>query len=604
MALELKNLQTEATFEIEREATVGREGGGAQISVPDLAVSKKHARFFTDGTTWFVEDLGSMNGTSVNGRRLEAPEALTVGAVVALSKHKLEVLSLGRRAAPRPAATPEPSRQQPVPGQSEQRRRPARETNRSEQAYAADDIAPPMSQDSRLNMRNGRSEPQPEPQDQSSMEPRYSSAPSDVSPGQAIGAAIGYYAATMPLLALNPPGTVRKSIDDQRVEPMEKMSLGLFFLPAYVASGLLTAVAGAVASLVAGGGLPIVSMILTPVIMAVVAIVGGFLFHPILNWVIDKLGGQSDERSRTNYGAIGAAAVALVMVPSALSTLFMAIVGKLSASFAPISLLMIIPVLVAVVAQALVGFVGWKWMQYFQVAKWFQTLMLVLAILGAVGALAGGVSTIKAAFAGMSGGGGAAGLPSGVSGDAAAALAAAQKQAEEAAIKAGLDPAAAKAQVEAAQKAIEAAAKAGGDVKAGVVAGVGAGVATPTTDKPSDKPADVKPTTPTTPDKPSTPADEPVQGKGAYGDWLNKRRAVERALEEDPTVLAKSRELNEAYKEFSKLVAEARDEVEEKVLDKKTSRGEMKIYLDKAVAAKEFEKTQAVVNKLYKLLKL
>jgi hypothetical protein len=52
------------------EITVGR-GGGCSIVLPeDQFVSTVHARVFRRGDDVFVEDLGSRNGTYVNGERI------------------------------------------------------------------------------------------------------------------------------------------------------------------------------------------------------------------------------------------------------------------------------------------------------------------------------------------------------------------------------------------------------------------------------------------------------------------------------------------------------------------------------------------------------
>ncbi len=52
-------------FELDAETTIGR-GDGCRISVDDTHVSKIHARVFSQDGRWFVEDLGSTNGTLVN----------------------------------------------------------------------------------------------------------------------------------------------------------------------------------------------------------------------------------------------------------------------------------------------------------------------------------------------------------------------------------------------------------------------------------------------------------------------------------------------------------------------------------------------------------
>ena len=48
--------------------TVGRDAG-ADFVLEDTSVFRKHFRVVLDGSAYFVEDLGSTNGTLVNGRK-------------------------------------------------------------------------------------------------------------------------------------------------------------------------------------------------------------------------------------------------------------------------------------------------------------------------------------------------------------------------------------------------------------------------------------------------------------------------------------------------------------------------------------------------------
>lgn len=68
-----------ATFAIGEELTIGR-AGTCTIGMPDdTFVSQLHARVFRDAGSTMIEDLGSTNGTYVNGKRVAAAEVLTRG---------------------------------------------------------------------------------------------------------------------------------------------------------------------------------------------------------------------------------------------------------------------------------------------------------------------------------------------------------------------------------------------------------------------------------------------------------------------------------------------------------------------------------------------
>lgn len=65
-------------FLVAGEATVGRAPGCAIVLSGDY-VSAHHARLFErEGRVW-VEDLGSTNGTLLNGRRVRRPVAMRAG---------------------------------------------------------------------------------------------------------------------------------------------------------------------------------------------------------------------------------------------------------------------------------------------------------------------------------------------------------------------------------------------------------------------------------------------------------------------------------------------------------------------------------------------
>lgn len=69
---------------------IGR-GNDAQIRLDDDYVSTRHARIASTGDTWYVEDLGSTNGTYIGNHRITQPTTLQAGAQVRVGKTILEL---------------------------------------------------------------------------------------------------------------------------------------------------------------------------------------------------------------------------------------------------------------------------------------------------------------------------------------------------------------------------------------------------------------------------------------------------------------------------------------------------------------------------------
>jgi hypothetical protein len=68
-------------FHVGEGATLGRSNG-ADIRIDDPFASSAHARIFGRGDFMYVEDMGSTNGTYLNGRQLKQPEQLKVADVI------------------------------------------------------------------------------------------------------------------------------------------------------------------------------------------------------------------------------------------------------------------------------------------------------------------------------------------------------------------------------------------------------------------------------------------------------------------------------------------------------------------------------------------
>ena len=69
---------------------IGR-GADAAIVLDDDYVSTRHARIASSGDQWFVEDLGSTNGTYIGSVRINQPTAIAVGTRVRIGKTILEL---------------------------------------------------------------------------------------------------------------------------------------------------------------------------------------------------------------------------------------------------------------------------------------------------------------------------------------------------------------------------------------------------------------------------------------------------------------------------------------------------------------------------------
>jgi len=69
---------------------IGR-GNDAAIRLDDDYVSTRHARIATSGDQWFVEDLGSTNGTYIGAVRITQPSTITLGTQIRIGKTILEL---------------------------------------------------------------------------------------------------------------------------------------------------------------------------------------------------------------------------------------------------------------------------------------------------------------------------------------------------------------------------------------------------------------------------------------------------------------------------------------------------------------------------------
>jgi pSer/pThr/pTyr-binding forkhead associated (FHA) protein len=69
---------------------IGR-GSDAAIRLDDDYVSTRHAQIAASGDQWYVEDLGSTNGTYVGSSRISQPTAISLGTQIRIGKSILEL---------------------------------------------------------------------------------------------------------------------------------------------------------------------------------------------------------------------------------------------------------------------------------------------------------------------------------------------------------------------------------------------------------------------------------------------------------------------------------------------------------------------------------
>ena len=76
------------TFALSKESTVLGRREDCDLRIPIADVSRKHCRIVISGSTATVEDMGSSNGTFVNGQKihgsmeLEPGDSLQIGPIV------------------------------------------------------------------------------------------------------------------------------------------------------------------------------------------------------------------------------------------------------------------------------------------------------------------------------------------------------------------------------------------------------------------------------------------------------------------------------------------------------------------------------------------
>lgn len=594
----LRDLATNEDIVVPPEGFIfGRVGGDADIQIEDNSISRRQARVSLKGGQWLLETLAVPQG-----QKAPRPIGLQEGATFNVGQSEFEVVQIeedeeeqeaaktvmppavkGKPAAPQASAAkkaPAAPNAKTTPSQSQQKRPAAA---RDDAGGGGDEIA------------------------QKGFGAMFVAVPKG----------LAYYLVNVPKMLVNPMGTVKKTIEELPAEPMGRIELIGYALPSLLATALLGAWAGGLAALIGPGHVfSIMSFIpIGPAIGSVIgAIVTGFIFHPVLTWVIKKLKGESDARSRTNYFLQMQVVAIVLAVPSALGTILAAL---------PVPFIGLVGLLLGVVASLVNIYVLFQWFTFFKVVKWFKTVLLVLGGLvllsAAWGLIQGVISTVK----GLGSGGGAAVVATNDgSGDSA-------DSADDA--TAGLDemptdPEEAKAWAEKRTKQLQA--KAAADLKKAQAAAA--------KDAPKDE-GDSEPTEPKEPKKDTKtaakdepkpakdepkpakdePRDEPVAAKdtppppakvdvapitasGAYGTFARRRDSIEKTFEADPTILAKSTELQKLYSEY----LDAAYDLDKKLQKDNQKKPELSKLNARLHDAELFTKTSKTIDQLAEKMKI
>jgi pSer/pThr/pTyr-binding forkhead associated (FHA) protein len=79
-----------STAKLTASMTIGR-GADCELRIDDTYASNQHARLFGRNGAWYVEDLGSTNGTFVNDQKLAAPAQIQPGDKIRVGQTVMEL---------------------------------------------------------------------------------------------------------------------------------------------------------------------------------------------------------------------------------------------------------------------------------------------------------------------------------------------------------------------------------------------------------------------------------------------------------------------------------------------------------------------------------
>ncbi len=517
----LRDLATNEDFEVPPEGFLfGRVGGDADVQLEDNAISRRQARVSLKNGVWLYETIYVPQGT-----RPPRPVQLDVGAIFNVGQAEFEVAELEEDAGVAPTVAPGKSKVPPAG------KRPNPAPN-AKTAPAAPQQKRPVASAAR------------------SAEPEEEAAPNDIKAMFAgVPKGIAYYLKNVPLLLVNPIGVVRKTIDEQPNEPLGRTGLIGYALPALLATGLLGAWAAGLALLI-GPTHTFSFMAFVPIVPAIGAVIGavvtGFVFHPLMTWLVKVLKGESDARSRSNYFLQTMTVSIVVAVPNALGLLLAAL---------PIPFIRLLGPLLSVAASLVTFYVTIQWFEFFKVIHWVKKVLLLLGALTVLFAAWGLISGIIAEVKSLGSGSTAVVVDGAGEGDGDDAVPTLDEI--------PTDPDEARVYLEKKQAQALAASK---KMQEAALAAAEKGAATPPPEKPAAKKPAVEAPPPAEEPKEDVKAAPPPEAVdntppppaagGDYSVFARRRDAVEKAFEANPTLLQRSNDLQKLYGEYLDEVAE------------------------------------------------
>ncbi len=514
--LTLRDVATNEEIIIPPEGFVfGRAGGDADIQIEDTSISRRQARISMRQGSWVLEMM-----VVPPGQRLPKPQPLDQGTTFYIGQSEFEVLAVeddaGRTIAP-------PSRGKAAA--------PAAAPARSAAAVPPTKVSP----------QQKRQTAPPKQTTELKSSDEGDEAGDDEAPAEGgfdvkalfagVPKGIAYYLVNVPKVLVNPFGTVRKTIEELPTPALGRTAIIGYALPALFIASALGSISQGIANLIRPphtfGLLDFVPIF--PAIGAVIgAVVSGFVFHPVLAWIIDKLKGQSDAKSRSNYFLQMMTVSILIAVPNALGTIVASI---------PIPFINLLGPLILTLASMVTMYVVYQWFVFFEVVDWFRKVLLVLSVLVVLGGAWGFIMGLKTTVQSLMAGGSSSSSTS----DAVA-------------------------EAEKLQHDAEAAAK---DLSAPTKLEAPSKPSKPERPEKKEPPKVAKndppppaPEEPKEAKEPSKPAPEESGGATSvamntspgYGSFARRREAIEKRLEADPTVLAADAELQKLYAAYSETV--------------------------------------------------